>query len=82
METPSLPSDAQVEPSLGFDAEDCRGWAAMCRKGTVSLVAFQRQGAGESSSSLSTPIPRPFYVPVHNVPRQGPLQEQDIQYAS
>lgn len=36
--------------------------AVMCRKGTVNLVAFQRQGAGESTNLLSMPHPQAFLM--------------------
>ena len=78
----SLSSDAQVEPSVGCDAEDCRRQAAMYRKGAASSMALQRQGAS-SASALSCPSLGLFDVPdAFTVRRQGPLQKQDVQYAS
>lgn len=54
----------------------------MYRKGAASSTALQRQGAN-SASAMSCPSLGLFDGPAaFTVHRQGPLQKQDVQYAS
>lgn len=78
---PPFPSDAQIEHSAGFDVEDCREWAVVCRKGAVSLVAFSGKELGTGPAYWHAPHPGLFDVSVHSVHRQGSLREQDIPHA-